>query len=206
VVLVSGAPGAGKSTLAWPLAAELGFALLTKDLIKETLHDELGAPVPDLAWSRWLGGAAMGLLWVLAAQAPEVVIEANFRPRSDYERAKIAGLVAGGGQLVEVHCRCPAPVAAARYAERSATRHPVHVVATVSGDFLTQFDRPVGLGQLIEVDTTVPLDVAAVASRVRARLAGVGAPGLAAATSESPRTLPPQCRPMLPPAIIRDRG
>jgi hypothetical protein len=37
IVLVSGAPGAGKTQLAGPLAAELGFALLGKDRIKETV-------------------------------------------------------------------------------------------------------------------------------------------------------------------------
>jgi predicted kinase len=58
LVYVSGAPGAGKSSLAGPLAAELRFALITKDTLKETLHDALGAPEPDLAWSRRLGGAA----------------------------------------------------------------------------------------------------------------------------------------------------
>ena len=60
LVYVSGSPGAGKTSLAAPLAAELGYALLTKDLIKETLHDALGAPEPGLAarrrWSRKLGG------------------------------------------------------------------------------------------------------------------------------------------------------
>lgn len=48
VVYVSGAPGAGKSSLAVPLAAALGYALLTKDKIKETLHDALG----PAAWLR----------------------------------------------------------------------------------------------------------------------------------------------------------
>ena len=67
---VSGAPGAGKSSLAGPLAAALGYALITKDTIKETLHDALGAPEADLAWSRRLGGASMELLWTLAAHAP----------------------------------------------------------------------------------------------------------------------------------------
>jgi predicted kinase len=69
LVYVSGAPGAGKTSLAGPLAAELGYALITKDTIKETLHDALGAPGADLAWSRRLGGAAMELLWTLAAHA-----------------------------------------------------------------------------------------------------------------------------------------
>jgi adenylate kinase family enzyme len=50
LVLVSGAPGSGKTTLAGPLAAELKFALLSKDRInriKETPHDVLGAPEAD---------------------------------------------------------------------------------------------------------------------------------------------------------------
>ncbi|MGH3781976.1 MAG: hypothetical protein ACRDRO_15490 [Pseudonocardiaceae bacterium] len=36
VVLISGAPGAGKSTLATPLTAALDLPLLAKDRIKET--------------------------------------------------------------------------------------------------------------------------------------------------------------------------
>lgn len=167
-MLVSGRPGAGKTTLARPLAAALGFALLGKDRIKETLHDGLGAPAADLAWSRRLGGAAMELLWALAADAPAVVLEANFRPHSDYERDRISAL---GGRLVEVNCACPAEVAARRYAERAVASHPVHVVTSLSPGFLAEFDRPVGLGELIIVDTTAPVDVAALAGQVRARLA-----------------------------------
>ena len=41
LVYASGAPGAGKTALAGPLAAELGFALIAKDVIKETLHAAL---------------------------------------------------------------------------------------------------------------------------------------------------------------------
>jgi adenylate kinase family enzyme len=44
VVLVSGAPGADKTTLAVPLAAALGLPLLSKDQIKETLFDALNYP------------------------------------------------------------------------------------------------------------------------------------------------------------------
>jgi predicted kinase len=164
VVLVSGAPGSGKTSLAAPLAAELGFALLGKDRIKETLHDALGAPEADLAWSRRLGGAAMELLWALAADAPAVVLEANFRPRSAYERSRISALCP---RPVEVNCVCPPELAVRRYAERAATCHPVHVVTSLSPDLLAEFDRPVGIGDLITVDTTGPVDVAALAGRVR---------------------------------------
>jgi predicted kinase len=166
LVYVSGAPGAGKTSLAVPLAAELGYALITKDTIKETLHEALGAPEPDLTWSRRLGGTAMELLWRLAADAPAVVIEANFRPHSAYERDKLAGL---GGRAVEVHCRCQAEVALTRYNARA--RHPVHVLTTLPLKAMAEYDRPVGIGRLVTVDTTRPVDVAGVAGRVRACLA-----------------------------------
>ena len=44
IAYVSGSLGAGKSSLAAPLTAELGYSLVTKDLIKETLHDALYVP------------------------------------------------------------------------------------------------------------------------------------------------------------------
>lgn len=44
LVLVSGVPGTGKSTIAAPLAAALGLPLIAKDLIKEALADTLAAP------------------------------------------------------------------------------------------------------------------------------------------------------------------
>ena len=167
MVLVSGAPGSGKTTLAVPLAAELGFALLSKDRIKETLHDALGAPASDLAWSNRLGAAAMELLWALAADAPAVVLEANFRPRHAYGLSRISALSA---RPVEVNCVCPPRLAASRYAERAATSHPVHVVTSLTPEMLAEFDRPVGIGELIKVDTTAPVDVAVLAERVLASL------------------------------------
>ena len=187
LVLVSGAPGAGKSTLAGPLAVELGFALLTKDRIKETLHDSLG-PGPagaDLAgaglgWSRKLGAAAMELLWTVAGQAAAVVLEANFRPRSEYERGRLAGLLTDGGRLVEVYCCCPPELAMARFAARATASHPVHVMSSVSAAFLAEFDQPIGMGDLVEVDTTTPVDIPALARQIQSHLA------VAPTTSHSP--------------------
>ena len=166
---VSGAPGSGKSTLAALLAAELGYALLGKDIIKETLHSVLGPPDLDRARSRELGAASMELLWALAARSPQVLIEANFRPHSDYERNRLADL---GGIQAEVHCACPPELAVARYNARP--RHPVHVQTTISPDYLTEFDRPVGIGALVTVDTTNPVNVPALAAQLRALLLSSG--------------------------------
>lgn len=210
MVLVSGAPGSGKSTLAGPLAAELGFMLLAKDRVKETLHDVLAAaagpgspdrpeagyltnspapasppqtPAVTREWSRRLGAASMELLWPLAADAPAVVLEANFRPRHEYQHTRIRAL---GGQVVEVYCQCPAGIAASRFAERAARdRHPVHVNTSVTPDDMAEYDRPIGIGTLITVDTTIPVDVPALAALVRARLAGarLAAPARTAASA-----------------------
>jgi predicted kinase len=165
LVYVSGKLGAGKTSLAFPLAAELGYSLVTKDLIKETLHDALYVPGEggvDRAWSQRVGGAAMDLLWTLAAHAGDMVIEANFHPESEYELDKLRAI---GGNLVEVHCACPADVAVARYNARS--RHEVHVLKQVNLTAMERYKRPVGVGSLITVDTTGPVDIAAVAAEVR---------------------------------------
>jgi predicted kinase len=163
-VYISGRPGAGKSSLAFPLAAELSYSLVTRDLVKEALHDALYVPGSgglDRAWSLRLSAASWELLWMLAARAGDMVIESNFHPPADIELGKLRGL---GARMVEVYCACPAEVAHARYNARS--RHAVHSGA-LSLSAMDKYDRPVGVGSLITVDTTVPVDVASVAAEVR---------------------------------------
>ena len=155
--------------MAVPLAAALGLPLLAKDHIKETLFDALDCPEGDLAASRRVGAASMELLWGLAERFPSVVLEANFRPHSAYERARINALQA---RLIEVHCLCPAAMAAQRYEARasSASHHRAHVLARLSDDLLGEFDRPMGVGYLIQVDTTKPVDVPGVTASIQAIL------------------------------------
>lgn len=170
IVLVSGAPGAGKATLGRPLAAALGMPFISKDTIKESLFDALGHVADDqLESSRRLGAAAMELLWRLAAESPAAVLEANFRGRSGYERGRVAALSA---HPVEVYCRVPFEVAAARYAERgtSSDHHEVHVLRSITTAALTEFDTPFDLGPVIDVDTAAAVDIGALVERVLAAL------------------------------------
>ena len=104
----------------------------------------------------------MELLFALAARAGDVVIEANFHPHNEYELDRLRGL---GDRIVEVRCACPGEVAVARYNARP--RHEVHWIKTVTLAAMAKVDRPVGIGSLITVDTTVPVDVASVAAEVR---------------------------------------
>jgi predicted kinase len=170
IVLVSGAPGTGKTTIAVPLAAQLGFPLLTKDTIKEAIWDALDPQPADLAWSRRVGGAAMSTLWAVAACCPQAVLEANFRPHSEYERSRLTAL---GAHIVEVYCFCSPEEAMRRYAARAPHRHPTHILQTLTPESLAEFDVPFALGPVIEVDTDGPVDLDRLVQAVRGYLSGV---------------------------------
>jgi predicted kinase len=192
LVLVSGPPAAGKTTLAVPLAAELGFALLAKDRIKETLHDALGFDA-DLAWSRRLGAATMELLWALAADTPAAVLEANFWSHHPLNGERVRAL---GARTVEVHCSCPIEECLRRYEARgelglaastaAAGAAAAGAAAAAGGTTVpaapvladeplaktfARSAQPMRLGPVVTVDTTQPVDVAALAASVRRLLA-----------------------------------
>lgn len=173
IVLVSGPPGSGKSTLARPLAESLGYALLAKDDIKESLYGSLGAAPGDREASRRMGAVAMDLLWALAVHCPAVVLEANFRTHSALEREQVAVLLRQpGARLVEVHCRVPLEEASRRFAERARQErhHPAHPLAEMSPEAMAAYSAPFALSPVIAVDTTRPVEIEALAAEVRAAL------------------------------------
>jgi predicted kinase len=163
IVVVSGAPGAGKTTLAAPLATLLGLPLIAKDDVKEVLVDALGDQDGDLIWSRNLGGAAWEVLWKLAERAPAVVLEGNFGRRRALERERLLKLDA---RIVEVYCRCPVDVLVRRFHERQKSAHPAHPLRDLDPAVAAEYDAPIGAGAVIEVDTSKPVDVAAIADQV----------------------------------------
>lgn len=171
IVLISGPPASGKTTLARPLAERLGFALLTKDDIKEALFTALHGPPGDLDFSRHLGSAAMEVLWALAPQCPAVVLEANFRTRSVDEREKVAALLADGtAQIVEIYCRVPREEASRRFAERARLErhHPAHALSAMPPERMIEYEEPFALSPVIDVDTTQPVNLENLVSAVEA--------------------------------------
>lgn len=160
-VVVSGPPGSGKTTLARPLALALGLPHIAKDRIKESLLDSLG--VRDLEWSRQVGRATMSLMYRLAADAGSAVLESTWSP--ELTPAELAALDA---PMVEAYCSCPPELAEARYRDRLPSRHPGHHDAERLYDERWTQDRPLGVGPLVVVDTSCPVDLAGVAEAIRA--------------------------------------
>jgi glucokinase len=153
LVLVHGVPASGKSTLAAALAAELGWSLVSKDAIKETLLDALG--FADRAASRRIGAAAGEVCWTVVGESSVPVVLDTWIP----DRAIVeAGLArARIDHVVEVWCRADAGVVRSRY--RARVRHPGHF----DDDNLDQLEEwlgiaaPLGIGDVVEIDTTTPL-------------------------------------------------
>jgi predicted kinase len=171
ILLVSGAPASGKSTVARALAQIFHYPLISKDAIKESLFDSLGIPVgkhlgTPAELSRLLSSAAMEVLWSLAPACPQVILEANFRPKSDYERGRISSLE---GRKLEVYCHCTLEEAARRFQERAtrADHHPAHSTKSMSVELLQEYDRPVGVCPVIDVDTEGPVHPLEIAERIR---------------------------------------
>src|SRR5215467_2997000 len=88
LVIVTGPPASGKTTLGRALAERLRLPFLYKDGIKETLFDRLGWS--DREWSRRLGLASYDLLYhFLAAELAagrSLVVESNFSATYDTPR------------------------------------------------------------------------------------------------------------------------
>lgn len=137
LVIVSGPPASGKTTLAVPLACGLGLPLLAKDTIKEAVMDALGCDSVDR--SRELGKAAFEVLFALAETQLEVgtgaVVEANFHP--DASVAGLSRLVARS-RAAGVFCWAPPDALIQRYRRRRTREGGTLVTTTWTGSQVAQ--------------------------------------------------------------------
>jgi predicted kinase len=89
LIVVTGPPAAGKTTIARELAARLQLPLIAKDTIKEALFDGLGTG--DLAWSQRLGDATyramLAVIQDSVAAGASLVLEGNLVRGSELEAA-----------------------------------------------------------------------------------------------------------------------
>jgi len=162
LVIVTGPPASGKTTLGRALAARLGMPFLYKDGIKETLFDTLGWG--DRGWSRKLGAATYALLFHLLelelAAGRSLVVESNFDVERDGPRF-LALRERYGFHPFQVCCVADGAILLKRFRSRATPneRHLGHVELANMGEFEPVLLRgrldPLPVGDpIIEVDST----------------------------------------------------
>jgi predicted kinase len=159
LVVVTGPPASGKSSLARDLAAELRIPFLSKDEFKERLYEEIAAgDEAEAAIER----AALAILYSVAASNLQVdvsvLVESNFDTESDVQPLRSLG----AARIVQVHCGGDTDELVEHFRERSqrGERHPGHddepedaeeLRRKIESGLWEPLDLP---GELIRVDRT----------------------------------------------------
>jgi predicted kinase len=167
LLVVTGMPSSGSTTIADRLASQLRLPLIAKDEIKESLYDSLGAR--DVNSSALLGGAAYALIFALARtlldSGVSVIVEANFFRDQELKFATLPE-----HRLVQLHYEAPLAILLERYANRP--RHAGHHDAEKIKELPARFESGAHYalklpGDLIELDTTQRVDLDALTDRIR---------------------------------------
>jgi glucokinase len=153
VIVVSGLPASGKTTLARRLSAVLKLPLLSLDTVKEAIVDEVA--VEDRFAVR---AAAREVVARLVEDSPAgCLVDIWVNPVRDTSDVADRLAAIEGVRYLELVCRVPTELAVERYAGRA--RHPAHLDAG-DGDALARIREagprigPLGLGPARDVDTS----------------------------------------------------
>ena len=153
-VVVSGPPGSGKSTVAEPLARELGAAADRQGHDQGGVDGRRSARRTSRRRSSWARPPIEVLLAVAAASPVGAVLDCNFR-----RSLAVGDLGRLPGAVVEVFCRVDEDVAVGALRGAGGTRHPGHFDEERArgepwGD---EVSEPVAGGwPVLEVDTSRP--------------------------------------------------
>ncbi len=155
-VIVTGLPGAGKSTVGRALASELHLPFLDKDDFLDDLLDRSSDPKGERAVLSRLADLAFT---EQAKQSPAAVLVSFWRrPELSTTSGTPTEWLGELPDPVELWCRCPPEVAVRRFLDRR--RHHGHGDETRRSDeLLVQFESldrlgPLGVGRIVEIDTT----------------------------------------------------
>jgi len=180
IIIVTGRPAAGKSTLAQWLSQELQLPLVGKDSIREELFDRLGWK--DRQWAQELGKASVDMMFYFAraelAVGHSVIMDNSFHPTVSNPRFQ-ALKEQYHAESIQIVCDSDRETLFQRFSARadSGDRHPGHGdqdvleelyanLADVSSQILE-----IG-GSVIEVDTTdfAKVDYQKILERVKSSL------------------------------------
>ena len=162
IIIVTGRPAAGKSTLAKWLSQELRLPLVSKDTIREELFDLLGWK--DRKWAQKLGKASVEMMFYFARAELEVshsiIMDNSFYPPVSNPRFQ-ALKEQYDAESIQIVCDSDRETLFRRFRSRAdaGKRHPGHgdqnvleeLYANLAGTSSPILD--IG-GAVIEVDTT----------------------------------------------------
>ena len=129
LILITGHPGTGKTTLAHRLSKELELPMMCKDEVKEILFDRLGWSTKE--WSQKLSLASYGIMDYVMENTLRtgagLIIESNFIAKYDSERIRKL-IKKFDVKTVQIVLRCDEAVRAERFQNRSISgdRHVGH--------------------------------------------------------------------------------
>lgn len=163
LIIVSGLPATGKTTLSQGMANHLGLPLVSKDIIKEILFDGVGHS--DREWGEKLNTPTYKLLEYFVEQelrvGRSVIIETPYDgdfPRQTFERWQSKY----GFDCIQIMCYAEPSVLVGRFIARigAPDRHPGHNDKDALEDFKKSIKgagkvEPLPLrGEVYELDTT----------------------------------------------------
>jgi gluconate kinase len=160
LIVVTGVPGAGKSTVAQLLAQELGLPLISLDRLKEAVYDAV-APVRVSAYGyRLAAEAAMASL--LADVERGAVVDVWLDP-TRHDRDRLVAALPAKAEAREVWCDVDPEVAVQRY--RARHRHAMHrredeevfvQIRRTAAMLRERGPQSAGLGSVFRFETSAP--------------------------------------------------
>ena len=145
LIILSGTPASGKTTIRKILESEFGFPAMSKDVIKEELFDLLGWT--DREWSKQLGTFSIKLLfaWIERnlSKGVSCIVDCNFKKEWDLETfLKFESEYSA--QLINVHCTAKKEELIKRFERRANgdLRHPGHCDSLNLDEFRELLSQP----------------------------------------------------------------